>query len=282
MSFRRPDWTRPLPRPHTGIPFGVRAPQGPGIYLASAVFFNGPRLNAAAVAVCVAILFAIESPTPDISTVQPEETQRAQLEDTPSPAAPPDDPVSASSIDLVMGSHIQDASRMQREEALNAHDDAVSASSIDLVMGSPIQDASRMQTVKPSNAQREETPPPATPPDDPAGTSSSNAQLEDTPSPAAPPDDPVSTSSISYLGGIASRPLCVRRDALSAMLVEGMLGHNQAQATMIGCQTIAENAEVELLQRFPSGFPFLRIVKVKVTSSSQPEPLVGYTIEISR
>ena len=99
-------------------------------------------------------------------------------------------------------------------------------------------------------------------PDDPVSTSFSNAQREDTPSPAAPPDDPVSTSSIGYLGGTAGQPLCVRRDALAAMLVEGVLGPNQAQGTTIGCQTIAENAEIELLQRFPSGFQFLRILKV--------------------
>ncbi len=49
---------------------------------------------------------------------------------------------------------------------------------------------------------------------------------------------------------------------------------------MIGWRPIAENAEVELLQRFPSGFQFLRIVKVSdffITA----EPSVGYTIEIS-
>ena len=109
-----------------------------------------------------------------------------------------------------------------------------------------------------------------------------SAQREDTPLPAAPLDDPVSTSSLGHLSGTAGQPLCVSRDTLAAALGEGVLGPNQAQATTIGCQTIAENAEVELLQRFPSGFQFLQIVKVKVTSSSQTEPLVGYTIEISR
>jgi hypothetical protein len=109
-----------------------------------------------------------------------------------------------------------------------------------------------------------------------------SAQREDTQLPAAPLDDPVSASSNGHLSGTAGQPLCVRRDALAEALAEGMLGHNQAEATTIGCQTIAENAEVQLLQRFPSGFQFLQIVKVKVTSSSQTEPLVGYTIEISR
>jgi hypothetical protein len=44
----------------------------------------------------------------------------------------------------------------------------------------------------------------------------------------------------------------VSRDALSAALGEGVLGPKQTQATTIGCQTIAVNAEVELLQRFPA------------------------------
>ena len=183
-SRPRPNWSRPLPRPQTGVPFGVRAPRGFGIYLASAFFFNEPRVNAVAVAVCAVILFTIEGPTQDVSTAQPEETR---------------------------------------------------------------------------SAQREEP------------------QL-----PAAPLDDPVSTSSNGHFSGTAGQPLCVSRDALAAALGEGVLVPNQAQATTIGCQTIAENAEIELLKRFPSGFQFLQIVKVKVTSSSQTEPLVGYTIEISR
>ena len=190
MRFRRPNWTRPLPRPLTRVPFGVRTPRGLGIYLASAVFFNGPRVNAVAVAVCVAILFAIESPTQDVSTVQPEETPRAQREDTPSPTPPPDDPFSTSSIDLVMGSPIQDFKSATGEKTLER------AAGIPSAMASP---------------------------DDPVSTSFSNAQREDTPSPAAPPDDPVSTSSIGYLGGTAGQPLCVRRDALAAMLSRACL-----------------------------------------------------------
>jgi len=69
--------------------------------------------------------------------VQPEETPRAQREDTPSPTPPPDDPFSTSSIDLVMGSPIQDTSKAQ-----------------------PVK--------KPSNARREETPSAMASPDDPA------------------------------------------------------------------------------------------------------------------
>jgi len=96
-SRPRPNWSRPLPRPQTGVPFGVRAPRGLGVYLASAFFFNEPRVNAVAVAVCAVILFTIEGPTQDVSTAQPEETRSAQREHTQLPAAPLDDPVSTSS-----------------------------------------------------------------------------------------------------------------------------------------------------------------------------------------
>jgi signal transduction histidine kinase len=49
-----------------------------------------------------------------------------------------------------------------------------------------------------------------------------------------------------------------------------------------GCHMIPKDAQVEILQRFPSGFQFLRLVKVNVTSPSQPDSTVGYTFEISR
>src|SRR5271154_4753621 len=140
-----PGWTQPSPRPHTGVPFGIRAPRGLGIYFASSVFFNVQRVNAVAAAVCVAILFVIESPTQDVSTLQPQEISRAQLDHTPSPTPLPDDPVSTSSIDLVMGSPVQDTSKVRAEAAPNPHDAAVSTSSIDLVMGSPVQDTSKVQ-----------------------------------------------------------------------------------------------------------------------------------------
>jgi hypothetical protein len=49
-----------------------------------------------------------------------------------------------------------------------------------------------------------------------------------------------------------------------------------------GCQTIPKDAKVEILQRFPSGFEFLRGVKVNVTSPSQADATVGYTFENRR
>ena len=78
------------------------------------------------------------------------------------------------------------------------------------------------------------------------------------------------------------QPVCVDQDSLAAALVAGVLASDPAQATTTGCQTLPDDAQVEVLQRFPSGFQFLRIVKVKVTSHVQPEPSVGYTVEIGR
>jgi hypothetical protein len=131
----------------------------------------------------------------------------------------------------------------------------------------------RWDCFKSLKAKREDTP---------------KAKREDTPSPIIrdeqkkAPGDPASPSSIDHLSVTPGEPLCVDQDSLAAMLVAGMLAANAAQAVTIGCQTIPEDAQVELLQRFPSGFQFLRIVKVKVTFPSQPDPTVGYTVEISR
>jgi hypothetical protein len=98
----------------------------------------------------------------------------------------------------------------------------------------------------------------------------------------AAPDDPASTSSINHLRTVPGQPVCVDQDSLAAALVAGVLASDPAQATTTGCQTLPDDAEVDVIQQFPSGFQFLRIVKVKVTSHVQPEPSVGYTIEIGR
>ncbi len=115
---------------------------------------------------------------------------------------------------------------------------------------------------------------------------SPKAKREDTASPIirdmqeTAPDDPASTSSIDHLSVTPGQPLCVDQDSLAAMLVAGVLASSPTQVTTNGCQTIPEDAQVELLQRYPSGLNFLRAVKVKVTSPTHPDPTVGYTVEI--
>jgi outer membrane biosynthesis protein TonB len=96
-------------------------------------------------------------------------------------------------------------------------------------------------------------------------------------------DDPASTSSIDRLNVAAGQPVCVDQDALSAAFVAAVvIGTRPEQIARYGCHMIPKDGQVEILQRFPSGFQFLRLVKVNVTSPSQPVSTVGYTFEISR
>ena len=96
------------------------------------------------------------------------------------------------------------------------------------------------------------------------------------------PDDPASTASIDHLSVSAGQPVCVDQDLLAAALIAGMLSSDPEQATTNGCQTIPKDAQVELLQRYPSSLDFLRVIKVKVTSPTQSNSSVGYTVEIGR
>ena len=89
------------------------SPAGLGIYFASSVFFNVRRVNAVAAAVCIAILFVIESPTRTFQRCNRRKSEGAAGA-PPSPASPPDDPVSRSSIDLVKGSPVQGIRRCKQ------------------------------------------------------------------------------------------------------------------------------------------------------------------------
>ena len=96
-------------------------------------------------------------------------------------------------------------------------------------------------------------------------------------------DDPTSTSSIDHLNVATGQPVCVDQDALAAAFFAGVvIGTRPEQLASYGCHMIPNDAQVDILQRFPSGFQFLRLVKVNVISPSQPVSTVGYTFEISR
>jgi hypothetical protein len=96
-------------------------------------------------------------------------------------------------------------------------------------------------------------------------------------------DDPTSTLSIDHLNVATGQPVCVDQDALAAaFFAPVVIGARPEQIASYGCHMIPNDAQVEILQRFPSGFQFLRLVKVNVTSPSQPDSTVGYTFEISR
>jgi len=110
---------------------------------------------------------------------------------------------------------------------------------------------------------------------------SAKAKTGNTPSPPAP-DASATTSAIDHLSVTPGQPLCVDRDALAAILAAGAPASSPAEATTNGCQAIPEDAKVELLERYPNGLRFLRVIKVKVTSPALPDSTVGFTIETGR
>ena len=94
-------------------------------------------------------------------------------------------------------------------------------------------------------------------------------------------DDPATTGSIDR-GDPVGRPLCVDQDALLAMLSASLLTSEPEKATTEGCQIIPEDAQVTRLERYPSVFSIVRIVRVKITSLTRPELTTGFTIETGR
>jgi hypothetical protein len=97
-----------------------------------------------------------------------------------------------------------------------------------------------------------------------------------------PTDVPATTYAVDHLGVTPGWPLCVDRDTLAAILAASVLASSLAETTTNGCQTIPENAKVELLERYPNALRFLRVIKVKVTSPALPDSTAGFTIEIGR
>ena len=66
------------------------------------------------------------------------------------------------------------------------------------------------------------------------------------------------------------------------MLVAGLLTSNRNIAITSGCEILAEDAKLTPLQRYPSVFPFMQIVRVKVKSPTQPDLTFGFTIDMER
>jgi hypothetical protein len=95
------------------------------------------------------------------------------------------------------------------------------------------------------------------------------------------PEHPAATTSIDRLS-VAGQPLCVDAEALAAMLLAGLLTSDPKNAATHGCQVLPDDAKLELLERLPSVFPSIRIVRVRVTSPTQPDLTLGFTIETGR
>jgi hypothetical protein len=78
------------------------------------------------------------------------------------------------------------------------------------------------------------------------------------------------------------RPFCADREALAAMLIAGVFASSPTEVATNGCEVIPWNAQIELLERYPSGLHFLRVIKVKMTSPARSDSTVGFTIETGR
>jgi hypothetical protein len=98
--------------------------------------------------------------------------------------------------------------------------------------------------------------------------------------PPSTSDEPLTTSSINRPRATSGRPLCVDRDALAGMLVAGLLTSDPALAATRGCQTLPSDAKLQIVQRYPAVFSFIRMIAVKVTSPTRPDLTIGFTIEV--
>ena len=101
-------------------------------------------------------------------------------------------------------------------------------------------------------------------------------------SPPLTPDDPATMSSIDHPSAALGRPLCADREALAAILIAGVFASSPTEVATNGCEVIPWNAQIELLERYPSGLHFLRVIKVKMTSPARSDSTVGFTIETGR
>jgi hypothetical protein len=111
--------------------------------------------------------------------------------------------------------------------------------------------------------------------DVPRSTKSSAADKTETKTPEADTTNPV-----NRFGSSSSQPLCASRDALAVALAAGLLASEPAEATTVGCQALPADAQFEVLERYPSGLSFMRTIKVKVNSPTEPNVTGGFTIEM--
>lgn len=99
--------------------------------------------------------------------------------------------------------------------------------------------------------------------------------------PFARPDGSATTSTINRFNTLSGSPICVDRDGLAAVLTAGLLTSDPTQAVLPGCQMLPSDAKVEILERYPGVYPFIRMIKVKVTSPTKPDLTVGITVEVA-
>jgi hypothetical protein len=94
-------------------------------------------------------------------------------------------------------------------------------------------------------------------------------------------DDPKSSTSIRHPGIASGQSLCVDQSSLAASIIAGVLASSSDSVMPTnGCDAIPKDANIEILEHYPSGFGFVRVVRVKITNPSDSNSTIGYTIEV--
>ena len=206
----------------------------------------------------------------DVPKVTTESVPKVREEDVPK--------VTTESVPKVQG---QDVPKVTTESVPKVQEEDVPKVTTESVPRVQEQDVPKVTTESVPKMQEQDVPKANT--ENVSKAISEDAQPVPLPRLGTASDDPASTSSIDHLSVAPGQFVCPDQDSLAATFVAGvMLGTNAERIAKYGCKTIPKDARVEILHRFPSGLQFLRVVKVNVTSPSQPDSTVGYTFEISR
>jgi hypothetical protein len=176
-------------------------------------------------------------------------------------------------------SKAKDAARAKAKQAAPAKTEQAAPAKTERAAPAKSEQPARAKTEQAAPANRDDAAPAntveAAPPITETTTKSNTGEALFSPT----PDDPATTSSIDRLS-VAGRPLCVDTQALAAMILAGLLTSDPTEAATPGCQTIPDDAKLEVLERSPSVFPFMRMIRVKVTSPTRPDLTSGVTIEM--
>jgi hypothetical protein len=214
----------------------------------------------------------------------------------PGPRAKPEDAEPGKKRDAG-SSKVKDAARAKgkhaapakSEQAAPAKSEQAAPANRDGAAPAKTEQAAPAKTDEAASANRDEAAPAKSEQAAPANTDEAAPAITETTtksntgeaSYSSTPDDPATTSSIDRLS-VAGQPLCVDAEALAAMILAGLLTSDPTKAATHGCQTLPGDAKLEPLERYPSVFPSIRIVRVRVTSPTQPDLMFGFTIETGR
>jgi len=167
------------------------------------------------------------------------------------------------------------------EQAAPAKIEKAAPAKIEKAAPAKIEQAAPAKTEQAAPAKTEQAAPASTEEIAPAKSEKTSESKPDEALSSPTPDDPATTSSIDRLS-VAGQPLCVDAEGVAAMIFAGLLTSDPTKAATSGCQTLPGDAKLELLEGYPSVFPSIRIVRVRVTSPTQPDLKFGFTIETGR